>query len=156
LGDSGIGKSESALELITRGRRFISDDVVHIKKGPDGKLIGMAPSLGRHIMEIRGLGLINIKKIFGSKSVLSQARIDLVIYLKKWRQGKEYDSIGLKFAEDYVILEEKIPQIIIPVAPGRNIATLIEVACRVHKLREKGYNASVELEKKLNRALSDN
>lgn len=156
LGDSGIGKSESALELITRGHRFISDDVVHIKKGPNRKLIGMAPSLGRHIMEIRGLGLINIKKIFGLKSVLGQAKIDLVINLTKWKQGKEYDSIGLKFAEDYVILGEKIPKINIPVAPGRNISTLIEVACKVHKLREKGYDASVEFEKKLNRALSDN
>jgi len=156
LGDSGIGKSESALELITRGHRFISDDVVHIKIGPFGKLIGLAPSLSRHIMEIRGLGFINIKKIFGSKSVLSQTKIDLVINLKKWKKGREYDRIGLKFAEDYVILGERIPQINIPVAPGRNIATLIEVACRVHKLRGKGYNASVELTKKLNRALSHN
>jgi len=156
LGDSGIGKSESALELITRGHRFISDDVVHIKIGPFGKLIGIAPSLSRHIMEIRGLGFINIKKIFGSKSVLSQTKIDLVINLKKWKQGREYDRIGLKFAEDYVILGERIPQINIPVAPGRNIATLIEVACRVHRLRGKGYNASVELTKKLNRALSHN
>lgn len=153
-GDSGIGKSESALELITRGHFFVADDVVQIKKNTNRKLIGKAPSLSRHIMEIRGLGFINIKKIFGLKSILPQTKIDLVINLKRWKQGKEYDRIGLKFSEDYLILGEKIPQVNIPVAPGRNIATLIEVACKVHKLREKGYSASEELTEKINRTLS--
>jgi len=154
IGDSGIGKSESALELIARGHRFVSDDVVHLKRDAGGRLIGMAPSLSRHFMEIRGLGLINIKEIFGSKIVLPKSKIDLTIRLKKWQPGKEYDRIGLKFPEDYVILGEKIPQVNIPVAPGRNMATLIEVACKVHLLSRKGYLASQELLNKLNRALT--
>jgi len=155
IGDSGIGKSESALELITRGHRVVSDDVVHLKKDARGKLIGMAPSLSRHFMEIRGLGFINIKEIFGSKIVLQKTKIDLVIRLKKWQKGKEYDRMGLKSPEDYVILGEEIPLVNLPVALGRNIATLIEVACKVHLLRGKGYSASEELIKKHNRALSD-
>jgi len=154
IGDSGIGKSESALELITRGHCFVSDDVVHIKKGFNGKLLGMSPSLSRHFMEIRGLGIINIKEIFGFKAVLRQTKIDLAIKLKRWQQGKEYDRIGLKFPEDYEILGENIPLLNIPVAPGRNIATLIEVACKIHILRKKGYSASEEVIIKLNRALS--
>jgi len=154
IGDSGVGKSESALELITRGHRFVSDDVVHLKRDARGKLIGMAPSLSRYFMEIRGLGFINIKEIFGSKIVLPKTKIDLVIRLKKWQQGKGYDRIGLKSPEDYAILGEKIPLVSIPVAPGRNIATLIEVACKIHLLRRKGYLASEELIKKLDRVLS--
>lgn len=153
-GDSGIGKSECALELITRNHRLISDDVVQIKKCSNGKLIGTAPSLSRNFMEIRGLGLINIKEIFGSKVLLKQTKIDIAIKLKRWREGKEYDRIGLKFPANCVILGEKIPQLNIPVAPGRNIATLVEVACKVHILKEKGYRASEEMIKKLNRALS--
>ena len=154
VGDSGIGKSESALELITRGHRFVSDDVVHLKKDTREKLIGTAPSLSRYFMEIRGLGLINIKEIFGSKIVLPKTKIDLTIRLKKWQKGKEYDRIGLTSPEDWLILGEKIPLVNIPVAPGRNIATLIEVACKVHLLSRKGYQASQELVKKLNRALT--
>jgi len=154
IGDSGIGKSESALELVARGHRFISDDVVHFKRDAPGKLIGMAPALSRYFMEIRGLGLINIKEIFGSKIVLRKTKVDLAIKLKKWQRGKEYDRIGLKSPEDHVILRENIPLLNIPVAPGRNIATLIEVACKVHILRGKGYRASEEIVKKLNRALS--
>ena len=114
----------------------------------------MAPSLSRDFMEIRGLGLINVREIFGSKVLLKQTNIDLTIKLKRWKEGKEYDRIGLKFPADHVILGVKIPKLNIPVAPGRNIATLIEVACRVHLLRRKGYEASEEMIKKLNRALS--
>jgi len=153
MGDSGIGKSESSLELITRGHRFVSDDIVHLKRDSHGKLIGMAPSLSRYFMEIRGLGIINIKEIFGTKIVLPKTKIDLVIRLKKWQQGKNYDRIGLKSPEDYAILGEKIPQVDMPVAPGRNMATLIEVACRVHLLSRMGYIAAQELVEKLNRAL---
>jgi HPr kinase/phosphorylase len=154
IGDSGVGKSESALELITRGHRFISDDVVHLKRDARGKLIGLAPSLSRYFMEIRGLGFINVKEIFGSKIVLEKTKIDLVIRLKRWQQGKEYERIGLKTPEEQVILGEKIPLVNIPVALGRNIATLIEVACKIHLLGRKGYLASEELVKKLDRVLS--
>lgn len=154
LGDSGIGKSESALELITRGYRFVCDDVVHIKRKANGKLIGTAPSLTRYFMEIRGLGIINIKEIFGLNVILKQSVIDLVINLKKRQRRKEYDRLGLKFPEECEILGVKIPQINIPVAPGRNIATLIEIACKVHILKEKGYHAPQDIVEKLNRVMS--
>ncbi len=153
IGDSGIGKSESALELISRGHLFVSDDVVSIKV-VENKLFGEAPPLSRYFMEIRGLGIINIREIFGPKAVLEHTEINLVIHLKKWERGKEYDRLGLEFSENYKVLEYNLPQISIPVAPGRNIATLIEVACKVHILREKGYLASREIDKKLRRALS--
>lgn len=154
IGDSGVGKSESALELIARGHRFVSDDVVHVWKTAGGRIIGKAPKLSRFFMEIRGLGIINIKEIFGPRSICSQAPIDLVIRLKKWHRKQEYDRLGLRFPEDYTVLGERIPQLNIPVAPGRNIATLMEVACKVHLLKKRGYQASLEIVKKLERALS--
>jgi HPr kinase/phosphorylase len=154
IGQSGIGKSESALELLARGYRFISDDVVRVKKTQTGKLTGQAPDLSRNFMEIRGLGIINIRQIFGNRSILRQASIDLVVCLKKWHRQRQEDRLGLKFPEDFIILGERIPQINIPVAPGRNIATLIEVACRVHLLKQKGYTATEEIIRKLNRALA--
>ncbi len=153
-GDSGTGKSESALELISRGHRFITDDVTQVTRTKEGKLIGTATPLSRYFMEIRGLGIINIKEIFGARAIGHRAEIKLVIQLKKWREGKDYDRLGLKFPEDYKILGQKIPQIIIPVAPGRNMALLIEVASKVHRLREKGYLAPQDLTKRLNRILS--
>jgi HPr kinase/phosphorylase len=152
-GHSGIGKSESALELISRGHRFISDDVVELTRGKNGRLVGRAPALSRYFMEIRGLGIINIKEIFGSRAICRQSKVDLVIWLKKWRKGDEYDRLGLEFPADYEILGVKIPQLIIPVAPGRTIALLIEVACKVQILRKKGYHASHEIVKKLDKAL---
>jgi len=153
-GDSGVGKSESALELVSRGWRFISDDVTHIKRISENKLIGTSPSVSRYFMEIRGLGIINIKQIFGSKSVCKRSKIDLVIKLKKWEQNKEYDRLGLESPGKEELLGVKIPQIIIPVAPGRNIATLIEVACKVQILREKGYHAPEEITKRIDRGLA--
>jgi len=154
LGDSGIGKSESALELIARGHKFIADDVVQIRVGPRGELLGTAPALSRNFMEIRGLGIINIRAIFGPKSLAREARVDLVIRLKKWRRGYEVDRLGLKSGDDLAVLGRKIPQLAIPVAPGRNIATLIEVACKVHMLRKKGYSATDEIIRRLDRALT--
>ncbi len=154
LGDSGIGKSESALELIARGHRFVADDVVQVRVGPGGELWGTAPSLSRNFMEIRGLGIINIRAIFGPRSIARQARVDLVIRLKKWRRGYEVDRLGLKSGDDLPLLGRRIPQLAIPVAPGRNIATLIEVACRVHILRQKGYSAPDEIIRRLDRVLT--
>ena len=156
-GDSGIGKSESVLELVSRGHRFVCDDVVQVKKDAKGQLVGTAPRLSRNFMEIRGLGIINIKEIFGTRSVLKQSSIDLAFKLsrlKKTHQADEKDRLGLEFPEDYVILGIKVPQITIPVAPGRNIATLIEVACKVHVLRGKGYHAPQDIVRRLNRVLS--
>ena len=154
VGDSGIGKSESALELIARGHKFIADDVVRIKKEADGTLRGTAPPLSRDFMEIRGLGIINIREIFGPKSVVHGARVDLIIKLKKWRRGFEVDRLGLKITDDESILGQKVPQLAIPVAPGRNMATLIEVACKVHVLRKRGYHAPAEIIKRLDRILT--
>jgi HPr kinase/phosphorylase len=154
LGDSGVGKSESALELISRGHLFVSDDVVQIQKDAGGKLVGSAAPLSRNFMEIRGLGIINIQKIFGDKSICPKTEVDLIIMLKRWKEGKEYDRIGLKFPESRQILGVDVPKISIPVAPGRNIATLIEVACKVFMLKQKGYHAAREITKKLDRALA--
>ena len=154
IGDSGIGKSESALELVSRGHRFVSDDVVFVKKTASGRLLAKAPALSRFFMEIRGLGIINIREIFGPLSICPQSPVDLVITLRKWHRKKEYDRLGLRFPEDCEILGERIPQLMLPVAPGRNIATLIEVACKVHLLRKKGYHASEEIVERLDRALA--
>ncbi len=154
IGDSGVGKSESSLELISRGHRFISDDVTQMKKRGGDKLIGMSPEVSRNFMEIRGLSIINIKQIFGSKSIVSDSEINLVIQLKKWEQGKRYDRLGLESKGTIDILNVEIPKISIPVAPGRNIATLIEVACKVHILHEKGYHSPHEIVKRLDRALT--
>jgi HPr kinase/phosphorylase len=155
LGDSGVGKSESALELISRGHRFVSDDVTKcwVSKG---RLMGEAPDISRHFMEIRGLGIINILEIFGSQAICPQAEIKLVIKLQRWKEGKEYDRMRLHFPLKFDIFGVKVPQLRIPVAPGRNVSNLIEVACRVHALREKGYHAPEEIEKRLDRALSNN
>jgi HPr kinase/phosphorylase len=153
LGDSGVGKSESALELISRGHLFVSDDIVQVQKDKDGKLVGSAVSLSRNFMEIRGLGIINIKQIYGEKFICQQTKIDLVVTLKRWKQGKDYDRLGLKFPENRKILGVDVPKISIPVAPGRNIATLIEVACKVFMLKQKGYHAALEITEKLDRAL---
>ncbi len=154
LGDSGIGKSESALELISRGHQFIADDVVQIRVTPKGDLVGTAPALSRNFMEIRGLGIINIRAIFGPRSIAREAKVDLVVRLKKWHRGYEVDRLGLKSGDDLTVLEHKIPQLAIPVAPGRNIATLIEVACKVHILRKKGYSAPDEIIRRLDRVLT--
>lgn len=153
MGDSGIGKSESALELISRGHLFISDDVVQIQKGAGGKLVGSATAISRHFMEIRGLGIINIQKIFGDRSIRSESKIDLIIMLKRWKAGMDYDRLGLKFPESQQILGVDVPKITIPVAPGRNIASLIEVACKVFILKRRGYHAAREITEKLDRAL---
>jgi len=154
VGGSGLGKSESALELISRGNLFVCDDAVHVKRENKSRLVGTAPPISRNFMEIRGLGIINIKEIFGPKAVLKRSAIDLVIKLEKRQREKGDDRLGLKTPMDHEILGVKIPQINIPVAPGRNIATLIEVACQVHTLKEKGYHAPQDIVRKLNRALS--
>ncbi len=153
MGDSGIGKSESSLELVARGHVFISDDVVRVIRPSAGTLIGRAPDLSRNFMEIRGLGIINIKEIFGNRAVSAAARINLIIKLMKWRRGFEVDRLGLGREDSMRIMDEKVPILSIPVAPGRNIATLIEVACRVHLLRRAGYHAPSEFVGRVNKAL---
>jgi len=154
VGDSGVGKSESALELIARGHRFISDDVVHVRKDSRGCLIGRAPKLSRFFMEIRGLGIIHIRETFGSRSIALESPIELVVRLRKWQRKKEYDRLGLRFPEDHIILGERVPQLNIPVAPGRNIATLIEVAAKIQQLKRRGFHAAAVLSTNLDQALA--
>ena len=144
MGESGIGKSEAALELIKRGHRLVTDDVVEIRKVSDDTLVGSAPDITKHFIELRGIGIINVKSMYGSGSVLGEKKIELVIQLENWQQGKEYDRMGdsASFAE---YLGVKIPKLIIPVSPGRNLAIIIEVAARNFRLKSMGYDASEEL-----------
>lgn len=152
-GDSGIGKSESCAELIARGHKFVSDDVVILKKSPRGRLFGTAPPLSRDFMELRGLGIINIREIFGPQAIRRSSMIDLIIRLRKWTRGKACERLGLDIPADEDILGVRIPVLNIPVAPGRNIATLIEIACRVHVIGKKGYHAPREIVRRLEKAM---
>lgn len=142
-GKSGVGKSETAMELIKRGHRLIADDNVIIKEIAN-ELYGTAPDIIRYFMELRGIGIINVKSMYGSGSVLDEKQIQLIIQLENWQQGKEYDRIGdeMSSASYFGI---KIPKLTIPVSPGRNLAIIIEVAARNFRLKSMGYDASEEL-----------
>ncbi len=146
--ESGIGKSECALELIKRGHRLISDDVVEIIRKPDGGLIGSGVEFAKHHMEVRGLGIIDIKNLFGTGAIRDACQIDLVVNMEGWDSTKEYDRLGL---EEYKfnILDVELPQLIVPVGPGRNIAIIVEVAAMNWRLKAKGYNPAEEFNKKL-------
>ena len=142
-GKSGVGKSETAMELIKRGHRLIADDNVIIKEIAN-ELYGTAPDIIRYFMELRGIGIINVKSMYGSGSVLDEKKIQLVIQLENWQHGKEYDRIGDEMATtSYFGIN--IPKLIIPVSPGRNLAIIIEVAARNFRLKSMGYDASEEL-----------
>jgi HPr kinase/phosphorylase len=140
LGESGIGKSECALDLIDRGHRLVADDVVEIKRMGD-VLVGVSPDLTRFHMELRGLGVLNIKDLYGVSSMRLSKRVELVMQLERWEAGKEYDRLGLR-DETFLILGVEVPLVRIAVAPGRNIALLVEVAARNQLLREGGYDAA--------------
>jgi len=140
LGESGIGKSECALDLIDRGHRLVADDVVEIKRMGD-VLVGVSPDLTRFHMELRGLGVLNIKDLYGVSSMRLSKRVELVMQLERWEAGKEYDRLGLR-DETFFILGVEVPLVRIAVAPGRNIALLMEVAARNQLLREGGYDAA--------------
>jgi HPr kinase/phosphorylase len=140
MGESGIGKSECALDLVDRGHRLVADDVVEIKRMAEA-LVGGAPDLTRYHMEIRGLGVLNIKDLYGVSSIRISKRVDLVVTLERWESGKEYDRLGLK-NERFLILGVEVPLVRMPVAPGRNIALLVEVAARNQLLKERGYDAA--------------
>jgi len=134
LGKSGVGKSENALDLINRGSKLISDDVVEITKSASGELTGNGPERIRHLMEIRGLGIINIKDLFGRASVMDKRKIDMVIELVEWNSDTEYDRLGIE-ENNYNIMGVELPYILIPVRPGRSTATIIEVAARNQLLK---------------------
>jgi HPr kinase/phosphorylase len=139
-GESGIGKSECALDLIDRGHRLVADDVVEIKRMAD-TLMGSSPPLTRHHMELRGLGVINIKDLYGVSSIRRSKRVELVVSMERWEAGQEHDRLGLR-REKFLILGLEVPLIRLPVAPGRNNAILVEVAARNQLLRERGYDAA--------------
>jgi HPr kinase/phosphorylase len=140
IGESGIGKSECALDLVDRGHRLVADDVVEIKRMTDA-LVGDAPDLTRHHMEIRGLGVLDIKDLYGVSAIRTSKRVELVVHLERWEPGKEYDRLGLR-EESYPILGVALPLIRMPVAPGRNLAILVEVAARNQLLKERGYHSA--------------
>ena len=143
-GDSGIGKSEAALELVRRGHRLVTDDVVVIKKVSDVSLIGSAPDITRHFIELRGIGIIDVKTIFGVEHVKDSQQIDLVIKLEEWNKDREYDRLGLE--ENYMeILGNKVVCHSIPIRPGRNLAVIVETAAVNHRQKKMGYNAAKEL-----------
>src|SRR2546425_8144828 len=152
VGDSGIGKSECALDLIVRGHRLVADDTVDIRRRAESILIGTCPELTRHHMELRGLGVINVKDLFGIASTRSSKRIELVVQLERWDPTREYERLGLD-DEFYEILGLRVPLIRMPVAPGRNIAILIEVAARNQLLRARGHHAARALADRLERTL---
>lgn len=148
LGDSGIGKSETAIELVKRGHRLIADDAVEIKKVSAITLVGSAPELIRHYIELRGIGIVDVRRIFGMGSVKDSEKIDLIINFENWVQGKLYDRFGLD-SEYTEILGIKIPSITVPVKPGRNLAVIIEIAAMNHRQKKMGYNTAAEFEKRL-------
>ncbi|MBP3237821.1 MAG: HPr(Ser) kinase/phosphatase [Lachnospiraceae bacterium] len=147
-GESGIGKSESALEIIRRGHRLVSDDVVELRKISDDTIIGRAPDITRHLIELRGIGIIDVKTLFGVQSVKEKQEVNLVIQLEDWVKDKEYDRLGLedKYTE---FLGIKIPVHNIPIRPGRNLAIICEAAAINHRQKKMGYNAAQELYKRV-------
>jgi len=148
LGESGVGKSETAIELVKRGHRLVADDAVEIKKVSRKTLVGSSPEIIRHFIELRGIGVIDVKRIFGMGAVKDTENINLVINLEPWQAGKHYDRLGLDdFTTD--IMGINIPCLTIPVKPGRNLAIIIEVAAMNHRQRKMGYNAAEELNRRL-------
>ena len=154
VGESGIGKSECALDLIARGHRLVADDTVEVRRRGESAVIGTCPELTRHHMEIRGIGVINVRDLFGVASTRSAKRVELVVQLERWDPGREYDRLGLDDAS-YELLGLKVPLIRMPVAPGRSLAILVEVAARNQLLRTRGRNAARDLANRLDRQLRD-
>ena len=148
LGDSGVGKSEAAIELVKRGHRLVADDAVEIKRVSDKSLVGSSPEIIRHFIELRGIGIIDVKHIFGMGSVKDSEKIDLVIKLEPWVSGKVYDRLGM--ATEYeTILDLSVPALTIPVKPGRNLAVIVEVAAMNTRQHRMGYNAAEALNNSL-------
>jgi len=152
VGESGIGKSECALDLIVRGHRLVADDTVEMRRRQETILIGTCPELTRHHMELRGLGVINVKELFGIASTRSSKRVELVVQLERWDPAREYERLGLD-DDFYEILGLRVPLLRMPVAPGRNIAILVEVAARNQLLRSRGHHAARALAERLEATL---
>ena len=155
MGESGIGKSEAALELIKRGHRLITDDVVEIHKVSDDTLVGTSPEITRHFIELRGIGIIDVKTLYGVESVKETQNIDLVIKLEEWDKEKEYDRLGLN--EEYTeFLGNKVVCQSMPIRPGRNLAIIVESAAVNHRQKKMGYNAAQELYRRVQESINRN
>jgi HPr kinase/phosphorylase len=148
LGESGVGKSETAIELVKRGHRLIADDAVEIKRVSATTLVGRAPEIIRHYVELRGIGIVDVRRLFGMGAVKETEKIDLVINLENWKQDKMYDRLGLEETTEE-ILGIKIPSIVLPVCPGRNLSVVIEVAAMNNRQKRMGYNTAAEFNKRL-------
>ena len=151
LGESGVGKSEAAMELLKRGHRLVADDAVEIKRVSNRTLVGTSPEIIRHLIELRGIGIVDVRQIFGMGAVKESEKIDLVLSLENWSQDTKYDRFGLEYE-----LGLKVPMITIPIKPGRNLAVIIEVAAMNNRLKRLGYNAAAELNKRLEASMNDN
>lgn len=155
LGESGVGKSETAIELVKRGHRFIADDAVELNKVSDKTLVGTAPEIIRHFIEIRGIGIVDIRRLFGMGAVKDTEKVDMIIHLEPWEETKQYDRLGL--VDEYTnILGVNIPSVTIPVRPGRNLAIIVEVAAMNNRQKRMGYNAAEELNRRLTNELEKN
>jgi HPr kinase/phosphorylase len=153
LGKSGIGKSEAALDLVMRGHRLVADDIVDIRKKPPDTIFGSGSEIIKHHMEIRGLGIINVKDLFGIAAVRDTKKIELVVELVEWREDEEYDRLGVEDLS-YPILEVIVPMLRVPVRPGRNMTSIIEVAARNQLLKIKGHHSAREFQDRLNQAIA--
>jgi HPr kinase/phosphorylase len=153
-GSSGIGKSETALELVKRGHRLIADDAVEIRQTADNVLHGSAPELIKHLLEIRGVGIINVMTLFGAGAIRNIKKITVVVKLETWQQDKQYDRLGLD-EETTQIIDTNIPLVTIPVRPGRNLAVIIEVAAMNYRLKRMGYNAALQFTNKLTETIAE-
>ena len=155
MGESGIGKSEAALELLKRGHRLITDDVVEIHKVSDDTLVGTSPEITRHFIELRGIGIIDVKTLYGVESVKETQTLDMVIKLEEWDKDKEYDRLGLN--EEYTeFLGNKVICHSIPIRPGRNLAIIVEAAAVNHRQKKMGYNAAQELYRRVQESINKN
>ena len=154
LGKSGIGKSEIALDLVMRGHRLVADDIVDVTLRKQGTVYGAGNPIIKHHMEIRGLGIINIKDLFGIAAVRDRKKIELVIELVEWDPAREYDRLGVDEAK-FKIVDVEIPLAMVPVRPGRNLTTIIEVAARNHLLKLQGHHSAREFAERLNRAIAE-
>lgn len=152
MGESGIGKSEAALELMKRGHRLVTDDVVEMRKIDDETLVGRSPAITRHFIEVRGIGIVDVKELFGVSSVRESKRIDMVIRLEDWDKDKEYDRLGLE-AEYIEFLDTKVICQTLPVRPGRNLAVIVETAAANNRQKKLGYNAAQELYRRVQESI---
>lgn len=148
-GKSGIGKSETAIELVKRGHRLVADDIITVKKIGEKRLIGFAPEVSRHFLEIRGIGIINVRALFGAGAIKDSSDINMVAKLEIWDENKVYERLGIDNVYDQ-IMGVKIPEVVIPVKPGRNVAMVLEVAAMDMRMKSMGYNAALDFSEKVN------